>query len=100
MDVPPALVIAAQSGDPAAVLELLRSVWPDAYRVARTMVVDHATAEDVAQDACLQVLGALGGLRDPERFAPWFLRIVVNAASGRLRKRGRDRLHEPAPAGA
>jgi RNA polymerase sigma factor (sigma-70 family) len=98
MEVPSALVIAAQSGDPAAVAELLRSVWPDAYRIARTVVLDHATAEDAAQDACVQVLGALDGLRDPERFAPWFVRIVVNAASGRLRKRGRDRLDEPAPA--
>ena len=98
MDVPSGRVIAAQSGDPAAVAELLRSVWPDAYRIARTIVADHATAEDVAQDACVHVLDALGGLRDPERFAPWFLRIVVNVASGRLRKRGRDRLYEPSPA--
>lgn len=98
MDAPSARVIAAQSGDPAALAELLRSVWPDAYRIARTIVADHATAEDVAQDACVQVLDALGGLRDPERFAPWFLRIVVNAASGRLRKRGRDRPFEPPPA--
>lgn len=97
MEIPSAQVTAAQSGDPAAVAELLRSVWPDAYRIARTIVADHATAEDVAQDACVQVLDALGGLRDPERFAPWFLRIVVNVASGRLRKRGRDRLHEPTP---
>ncbi len=85
MDVPSARVLAAQSGDPAALADLLRSVWPDAYRVARAIVANHATAEDVAQDACAQVLSSLGGLRDPERFAPWFLRIVVNAASGRLR---------------
>jgi RNA polymerase sigma-70 factor (ECF subfamily) len=65
--------------------------------MARTIVSDHATAEDVAQDACAQVLNALGTLRDPGRFAPWFLRIVVNAASGRLRKGKRDRLLEPPP---
>jgi RNA polymerase sigma factor (sigma-70 family) len=97
MDVPAAQVIAAQSGDPAVLAELLRSVWPDAYRIARTIVADHATAEDVAQDACAQVLDALSTLRDPTRFAPWFFRIVVNAASGRLRKSGRDRILEPAP---
>jgi len=96
VDVRPAQVVAAQSGDPAALAELLRAVWPDAYRLARTVVADHATAEDVAQDACAQVLDALGGLRDPERFAPWFLRIVVNAANGRLRKARRDRTLEPA----
>jgi RNA polymerase sigma factor (sigma-70 family) len=97
MEVPSARVIAAQSGDAVALAELLRSVWPDAYRIARTIVPDHATAEDVAQDACAQVLDALGSLRDPERFAPWFLRIAVNAASGRRRKSGRERLLEPAP---
>jgi len=96
MEVPSVRVIAAQSGDAAALGELLRSVWPDAYRIARTIVADHATAEDVAQDACAQVLGSLGGLRDPERFAPWFVRIVVNAASGRLRRGGRERILEPA----
>jgi RNA polymerase sigma-70 factor (ECF subfamily) len=98
MEAPSARVIAAQSGDPAALAELLRAVWPDAYRIARTIVADHASAEDVAQDACAKVLDALGGLRDPERFAPWFLRIVVNAANGRLRKGGRDRLLLPASA--
>ncbi len=98
MDVPSARVIAAQSGDPVALAELLRSVWPDAYRIARTIVADRAAAEDVAQDACAQVLRSLGGLRDAERFAPWFLRIVVNAASSRLRKGGRERLLDPSPA--
>jgi RNA polymerase sigma-70 factor (ECF subfamily) len=98
MDIPPARVIAAQSGDPLAVAELMRSVWPDAYRIARTVVADHASAEDVAQDACAQLLDALVGLRDPERFTPWFFRIVVNAANGRLRKGRRDRIIEPPPA--
>jgi RNA polymerase sigma-70 factor (ECF subfamily) len=98
MDVSSARIIAARSGDPVALAELMRAVWPHAYRIARTIVTDHATAEDVAQDACAQVLDGLGGLRDPERFAPWFLRIVVNAATGRLRKRGRDRHLDPASA--
>jgi RNA polymerase sigma-70 factor (ECF subfamily) len=95
MELPPGRVVAAQSGDPAALAELLRSVWPDAYRIARTIVVDHATAEDVAQDACARVLDSLGTLRDPDRFAPWFFRIVVNGASERLRKGSRDRLLAP-----
>ncbi len=95
MEVPAARVIAAQSGDLAALGELLHAVWPDAYRIARTIVGDHATAEDVAQDACAKVLDAVAGLRDPERFAPWFFQIVVNAASGRLRKARRDRQLEP-----
>jgi RNA polymerase sigma-70 factor (ECF subfamily) len=98
LDVPSARVVAAQAGDPLALAELVRSVWPHAYRVARTVVADHAGAEDVAQDACAQLLDALGALRDPERFTPWFFRIVVNAANGRLRKSGRDRLLEPATA--
>jgi len=91
MEVPSDCVIAARSGDPAALADLLRAVWPHAYRMARTIVEDHATAEDVAQEACAQVLDALDRLRDPERFVPWCFRIVVNAASGRLRTARRDR---------
>jgi len=96
MDVPSDRVIAAQSGDPAALTDLLRAAWPHAYRMARTIVDDHATAEDVAQEACANVLDALDRLRDPERFVPWFFRIVVNAASGRVRRVRRDRQLQPA----
>lgn len=74
MDVPSDRVIAAQSGDPGALADLLRAAWPHAYRMARTIVDDHATAEDVAQEACANALDALDRLRDPERFVPWFFR--------------------------
>ncbi len=96
IEVPSDRVIAAQAGDPAALADLLCSLWPHAYRMARTIVDDHATAEDVAQEACAQVLDALDRLRDPERFVPWFFRIVVNAAQGRARKVRRERRLQPA----
>jgi RNA polymerase sigma-70 factor (ECF subfamily) len=54
------------------------------------MLRDNASAEDAAQEACARALDALPHLRQPERFAPWFYRIVVNEATRRLRAVGRE----------
>lgn len=80
---------AAQSGDTIAVTALLRAAWPAAFRIARS-ILSNAAAEDAAQAACARALGALDTLRSPERFAPWFYRIVVNEAKQRLRTTARE----------
>jgi RNA polymerase sigma-70 factor, ECF subfamily len=54
--------------------------WPAAYRIARSVLSSDAAAEDAAQEACAHAVAALGTLRDPASFAPWFYRIVVNEA--------------------
>jgi len=84
-------VAAARCGDALAVSELVRSVWPDAYRIAWSILQDHEDAEDAAQDACARLITAIGSLRDPSRFTVWFYRIVVNQA----RTKQRERLRHP-----
>ena len=57
---------------------------PAAYRLARTIVGEHA-APDVVQEASVSAWRNLKGLRDAERFGPWLFRIVVNRSRSHLR---------------
>ncbi len=84
------LVARACAGDDAAVAELIRSVWPDAYRIAWSILRDRAAAEDAAQEACARAWRGLKSLHRPERFAVWFYRIVVNEARRAQRSMRRD----------
>jgi RNA polymerase sigma-70 factor, ECF subfamily len=74
------LVAAAQEGSERAVEELFRRHWPKTHRAAFLIVRDAAAAEDIAQDAFLSALGALGRFDRRRPFAPWLHRIAVNRA--------------------
>ncbi len=74
------LVARGCAGDDAAAGDLICAVWPDAYRIAWSIVRNRAAAEDAAQEACARAWRGLKSLRRPERFAVWFYRIVVNEA--------------------
>jgi len=91
------LVARACAGDDAAAANLICAVWPDAYRIAWSIVRNRAAAEDAAQEACARAWRRLKGLRNPERFAVWFYRIVVNEARRAQRSIRRD---EPVEAAA
>jgi RNA polymerase sigma factor (sigma-70 family) len=84
------LVVRASSGDNAAAAELLQSVWPDAYRIAWSVLNDRQAAEDAAQEACARAWSSLRRLREPERFPIWFYRIVVNECRRLRRAWGRE----------
>jgi RNA polymerase sigma-70 factor, ECF subfamily len=81
----------ARRGDPGATAALVRAIWPDAYRIAWSILQNRPDAEDAAQDACARLLSAIGTLREPARFNVWFYRIVVNAARQKLRDAARRR---------
>lgn len=82
-----ALVARACGGDDSAAAELIQTVWPDAYRIAWSILRDRPAAEDAAQEACARAWSGLRGLRRSERFAVWFCRIVVNE-SKRIQQKG------------
>jgi len=69
--------------------ELVGSVWPDAYRIARSVLHNDADAEDAAQEACARLHLALPSLRDERAFKRWFYRIVVREAYEIARNRKR-----------
>jgi RNA polymerase sigma-70 factor (ECF subfamily) len=75
-----ALVNAAQDGSTSAMEELFRRHWSNTHRAAYLIVRDAAAAEDIAQEAFLSALSALGRFDRRRPFAPWLHRIVVNRA--------------------
>jgi len=75
-----ALIEAAQGGSEPAVEELFRRHWPDTHRAAYLTVRDAAAAEDIAQEAFLSALSALGRFDRRRPFSPWLHRIAVNRA--------------------
>lgn len=84
------LVVRAAAGDNVAAAELLQSVWPDAYRIAWSILNDRQAAEDAAQEACARAWSAIRRLHKPERFPVWFYRVVVNECRRLKRTRMRE----------
>lgn len=70
----------AQAGSTSDLEALFRAHWPRAYRAAYLVVHDAAAAEDIAQEAFLAAVRALGGFDRRRPFGPWLHRIVVNRA--------------------
>ena len=59
------------------------------YRAARAIVRDEAEAEDVMQQAYVNAYANLRQFGGKSRFATWLVRIAVNEALTRARRRGR-----------
>ena len=98
------LVERARAGDSDAREELVRRYLPDVYRLTRRVLGDRELAQDAAQDAFVNALGALGRFRGDASFRTWLLRIAINAARSVGRRQGRRREvnlvladHEPSP---
>jgi RNA polymerase sigma-70 factor (ECF subfamily) len=95
--VPTELVDAARTGGRDEIELLLRTVWPDAYRLARAVLGEAQPAEDAAQEACIIVYRTIASLRSSAAFRTWFYRIVVREAAEIKRRRSRT---EEAPVAA
>lgn len=81
------LVTAAQAGDPDAFVKLLNQYGRHVYRLGISITGNHHDAEDVLQEASLKAYAALADFQGNSRFYTWFVRIAVNVALGKLRKR-------------
>ena len=84
------LVVAAQRGDQAAFVDLIRSRGNRLVAIAYRILRDVDRAEDAVQDALVIAWRDLPGLRDPDRFDAWSHRLLANvciAHAGRERKR-------------
>ena len=72
------LLAAAQHGDEAAFVDLIRARSNRLFAIAQRILRDIDRAEDALQDALVIAWRDLRGLRDPDRFDAWLTRLLVN----------------------
>jgi RNA polymerase sigma-70 factor (ECF subfamily) len=77
------------SGPEADFAARMRETKHVVFRVACSVLHDSADAEEIAQDAFLQVYGQMGSLREPAKFRAWVCRIAFRLALNRRRAQGR-----------
>ena len=77
-------------GDLSMLQRLMRRHNQTLYRTARSILNDDAEAEDAVQDAYLLAYRAMGQFHGNASLSTWLVRIAVNAAIARLRKRHRQ----------
>jgi RNA polymerase sigma-70 factor (ECF subfamily) len=83
----PALVARAAKGDEAAFEVIMRRHNQLLFRTARSIVRDDAEAEDVVQEAYLRAWRAISGYHAQSRLSTWLVRIAINEALGRRRRK-------------
>src|SRR5438552_4847441 len=85
----PELAQRIATGDKHAFELLMRRHNQKLYRTARSILKDDAEAEDAVQEAYLLAYRGMSGFRGDAKLSTWLVRIVVNEAIGRARKRSR-----------
>ena len=86
-----ALVEAAKKGDIAAFEELVKRYDRNVFRIAQHITQNREDAEDVVQDAFLKAYGNLAQFQGQSKFYTWLVRIAVNEALMKLRRRRPER---------
>lgn len=77
------------AGDLEQLQLLMRRYNQRLYRAARSILKDDAEAEDAVQESYPLAYQAMDGFRGGAKLSTWLVRIVVNEAIGRVRKRRR-----------
>jgi len=77
------------AGDMDMLQQMMRRYNQTLYRTARSILKDDAEAEDAVQEAYVLAYHAMSRFRGDAKLSTWLIRIVVNEALGRLRKRSR-----------
>jgi RNA polymerase sigma-70 factor (ECF subfamily) len=85
------LVTNARKGDAASFSTLLRRYEGKIFRLAMNITQNREDAEDVLQEAFLKAYEHLDQFQGNSRFYTWVVRIAVNQALMKLRKRRSDR---------
>lgn len=82
------LISRAQQGDEEAFAALFDAHKRRVYSLCLRMTGDTAEAEDLAQEAFLQLFRKIGTFRGESAFSTWLHRLVVNVVLMHLRKKG------------
>ena len=89
-------MVRAQQGDRQAFESLTLAHYTRLYRVAKSILRDHHTAEDATQQALLDIWRYIRRLREPSRFNGWSYRLLVHACYAEA-KRGTPKVGETQP---
>jgi RNA polymerase sigma-70 factor (ECF subfamily) len=81
------LVQRAQGGDEQAFATLFQGHKKRVYSVCLQMTKDIAEAEDLTQEAFLQVFRTVGSFRGDSAFSTWLYRVAVNTVLMKMRRR-------------
>jgi len=81
------LVLRCQSGDEAALGELIARYSPGLRFYLRKMAGPTTSADDLLQETWFDVYRKINGLERPEAFAAWLYRIARDKAYRQLRRR-------------
>jgi RNA polymerase sigma-70 factor (sigma-E family) len=99
LSLPPGVSTVVRESAVLALVRLYDAHYAELVRVAVLLVRDHETAEDVVQDAFVQVWRRWDRLADHDRAVGYLRTSVVNGARSALRRRGTadrsDRLDRP-----
>src|ERR1700739_1288425 len=82
-----ALVDRVRNGDISAYDELVKQYDRQVFRIAQHITQNREDAQDVVQDAFLKAYEKLDQFQGNSKFYTWLVRIAVNEALMRLRKR-------------
>jgi len=90
------LIRDAKAGSGTAFRYLVERHMKQTYNLAFSLVGDHQSAEDVAQDAFVRAYESLREFRGDAEFSTWLYRITVNLSLNRIKhmKRRREREEE------
>jgi len=86
------LVRAAKAGDVGAYEQLVHRYDRNVFRIAQHITQNREDAEDVVQDAFLKAYENLKNFQEQSKFYTWLVRIAVNEALMRLRRRRPERM--------
>jgi RNA polymerase sigma-70 factor (ECF subfamily) len=86
-----ALVTQAREGDTASFAELVRRYEGKIFRLAQHITQNREDAEDVLQETFMKAYEHLEQFKGDSKFYTWIVRIAVNQALMKLRRRKTDK---------
>ncbi len=94
------LVNAVLDGEKQAFAVLVKRYERPVRAVALDVLGDYHSAADVSQDAFVKAYDQMAGLRKPEAFGPWLMKITRRCALDSARRRPKETQLEPKIAAA
>ena len=76
----------ARKGDKEAFIQLCRQIEPEMYGMALSILGRDQDCADAMQEATLKAYRSIQGLRQPEFFKTWMIRILINECHKLQRK--------------